>query len=101
MGGPPHAQSGVVVVVVVPSVLKKWGGRRDLNPRQPDPQSGALTRLSYDHQQLATNVVFASAGVKRGPRRDPKSERRNQNEFRSPNSGVRILLVVVVRASSS
>jgi hypothetical protein len=21
-----------------------------LNPRQPDPQSGALTRLSYDHQ---------------------------------------------------
>ena len=30
-----------------------WGGRRDLNPRHPDPQSGALTRLSYDHQQCA------------------------------------------------
>src|SRR5262249_2945551 len=29
---------------------RRWGGRRDLNPRQPDPQSGALTRLSYDHQ---------------------------------------------------
>ena len=27
-----------------------WGGQRDLNPRQPDPQSGALTGLSYDHQ---------------------------------------------------
>lgn len=31
-------------------VWKHWGGRRDLNPRRPDPQSGALTRLSYDHQ---------------------------------------------------
>ncbi len=29
---------------------EEWGGRRDLNPRQPDPQSGALTKLSYDHQ---------------------------------------------------
>ena len=29
--------------------LRRWGGRRDLNPRQPDPQSGALTKLSYDH----------------------------------------------------
>jgi hypothetical protein len=29
---------------------KGWGGQRDLNPRQPDPQSGALTRLSYGHQ---------------------------------------------------
>ena len=28
----------------------KWGGRRDSNPQQPEPQSGALP-LSYDHQQ--------------------------------------------------
>ena len=25
----------------------KWGEQRDLNPRPPDPQSGALTGLSY------------------------------------------------------
>ena len=64
MGGPPHSQSGVVVVVVVPSVLKKWGGRRDLNPRQPDPQSGALTRLSYDHQQAGFKLDFTRRFVK-------------------------------------
>src|SRR6185295_17701505 len=34
-----------------------WGGRRDLNPRQPDPQSGALTRLSYDHQPCGETKV--------------------------------------------
>ena len=34
---------------------EEWGGRRDLNPRQPDPQSGALTRLSYDHQDRLTS----------------------------------------------
>src|ERR1041384_4396184 len=27
----------------------KWGGRRDLNPQQPVPQTGALTGLSYAH----------------------------------------------------
>ena len=42
---------------------KSWGGRRDLNPRQPDPQSGALTRLSYGHQP-ADNLVFRSTVVK-------------------------------------
>ena len=41
-----------------------WGGRRDLNPRQPDPQSGALTRLSYDHHQQDTNLIFAMSAVK-------------------------------------
>src|SRR5437867_5662459 len=35
-------------------VSAKWGGRRDLNPRQPDPQSGALTRLSYGHHNRRT-----------------------------------------------
>jgi site-specific DNA recombinase len=27
------------------------GARRDLNPQQPEPQSGALTRLSYGHRR--------------------------------------------------
>jgi hypothetical protein len=35
-----------------------------LNPRQPDPQSGALTKLSYSHQPVAANVVFLSPAVK-------------------------------------
>src|SRR5882724_12033909 len=42
----------------------KWGGRRDLNPRQPDPQSGALTRLSYDHQPTRVKLIFFSHSVK-------------------------------------
>src|SRR5947209_17171176 len=29
-----------------------WGGRRDSNPQQPEPQSGALP-LSYDHHNLS------------------------------------------------
>src|SRR6266478_6631057 len=40
------------------------GGRRDLNPRQPDPQSGALTRLSYDHQPTRARLIFFSHSVK-------------------------------------
>jgi hypothetical protein len=44
-------------------VLGQWGGRRDLNPRQPDPQSGALTKLSYGHRPSA-NVGFHAPGVK-------------------------------------
>ncbi len=43
---------------------EEWGGRRDLNPRQPDPQSGALTRLSYDHQLAGHKLIFAAARVK-------------------------------------
>ena len=42
----------------------QWGGRRDLNPRQPDPQSGALTRLSYDHHSSVGKLGFARAKVK-------------------------------------
>ena len=30
-----------------------WGGRRDLNPRPPGPQPGALTELSYGHRVSA------------------------------------------------
>ena len=45
--------------------VERWGGRRDLNPRQPDPQSGALTGLSYGHQPTAI-VVFGAACVKLG-----------------------------------
>lgn len=29
-----------------------WGGRRELNPQPQDPQSCALTRLSYAHHEL-------------------------------------------------
>ena len=47
--------------------LELWGGRRDLNPRQPDPQSGALTRLSYGHQP-ADILSFGAPPVKLAPR---------------------------------
>jgi hypothetical protein len=42
--------------------LKWWGGRRDLNPRQLDPQSRALTGLSYGHQP-AHNLCAGAARV--------------------------------------
>jgi len=45
------------------SADESWGGQRDLNPRQPDPQSGALTRLSYDHRPVH-KLVFRAARVK-------------------------------------
>src|SRR5207253_6391531 len=35
------------------------GGRRDLNPQQPEPQSGALP-LSYDHHVKAGNERSAT-----------------------------------------
>ena len=48
----------------------KWGGRRDLNPRQPDPQSGALTRLSYDHHSdRRAQYAVGSSGSSLGWRR--------------------------------
>ena len=31
------------------SIRKKWGGRRDSNPRPSEPQSDILTRLNYAH----------------------------------------------------
>ena len=45
-----------------------WGGRRDLNPQQPEPQSGALP-LSYDHHRwhgnrsLKFESFFANKGL--------------------------------------
>src|SRR6185437_4734454 len=41
-----------------------WGGRRDSNPQQPEPQSGALP-LSYGHQP-ANTLDFPRACVKFG-----------------------------------
>jgi hypothetical protein len=37
------------------------GGRRDLNPQQPEPQSGALP-LSYDHHANGEKESSASSG---------------------------------------
>jgi hypothetical protein len=47
---------------------KKWGGRRDSNPQQPEPQSGALP-LSYGHHHWRENKIlkfesfFANKGL--------------------------------------
>jgi hypothetical protein len=45
---------------------RRWGGRRDLNPRQPDSQSGALTKLSYDHHNRFVTLCFRGRPVKFG-----------------------------------
>ena len=37
----PESKSGALPTWLYPQ-NKKWGGRRDSNPRQPEPQSGAL-----------------------------------------------------------
>jgi hypothetical protein len=41
--------------------IKKWSGWRDLNPRSPDPQSGALAGLGHtptqDEADLFGNVI--------------------------------------------
>jgi hypothetical protein len=54
---------------------RKWGGRRDLNPQQPEPQSGALP-LSYDHHlfqraQSYRNLEFSQADF--GSRIEPQT----------------------------
>ncbi len=41
--------------------LSLRGGRRDLNPQQPEPQSGALP-LSYDHHANGEKESSASSG---------------------------------------
>ena len=40
-----------------------WGGRRELNPQPQDPQSCALTKLSYAHREpkALAAVVWMSA----------------------------------------
>ena len=48
-----------------------WGGQRDSNPQQPEPQSGALP-LSYGHRRAATLIFsrpIAKAKQRSGPRR--------------------------------
>ena len=42
--------TGSVGFITLPAgnILQKWGGLRDSNPQQPEPQSGALP-LSYGH----------------------------------------------------
>ncbi len=37
-----------------------WGDRGDLNPRPPGPQPGALTGLSYGHQDSESLIAFES-----------------------------------------
>jgi hypothetical protein len=41
----------------------KWGGRRDSNPQQPEPQSGALP-LSYGHQLSGLDFRFGRTDCK-------------------------------------
>ncbi len=43
---------------------EKWGERRELNPQPLDPQSSALTRLSYAHQEDAKRkaIIGHSSG---------------------------------------
>src|SRR5436189_3467846 len=36
----------------IDNLKSMWGGRRDSNPQQPEPQSGALP-LSYGHHNLS------------------------------------------------
>lgn len=50
-----------------PKEAARPGGRRDSNPQQPEPQSGALP-LSYDHrlwqrQSLKSQCLFANKGL--------------------------------------
>jgi hypothetical protein len=42
------------------SAEPRWGGRRDLNPQQPEPQSGALP-LSYDHHSDTGKEISSSS----------------------------------------
>ena len=44
-----HEQEGLLRVGAWHLGFAGWGGRRDSNPQQPEPQSGALP-LSYDHR---------------------------------------------------
>ena len=56
-----------------PENKKSWGGRRDSNPQQPEPQSGALP-LSYDHHNLSeTDLRFPIALCKQRARLFPRT----------------------------
>src|SRR6184192_3395196 len=55
----------------------KWGGQRDSNPQQPEPQSGALP-LSYDHQLtqiLGLRFAIAKAKLRAGLAEPSRIER--------------------------
>jgi hypothetical protein len=50
-----------------PAAQPRAGDRRDSNPQQPEPQSGALP-LSYGHQQEGQHSSFSNALCKRETR---------------------------------
>src|SRR2546423_2643801 len=53
----------------LPAAEPRAGDRRDSNPQQPEPQSGALP-LSYGHQQRVSILVFRAAFANGKPARD-------------------------------
>jgi hypothetical protein len=59
------ASNAIRVFAVFSGLPRKYlslrGGRRDLNPQQPEPQSGALP-LSYDHHANGEKESSASSG---------------------------------------
>jgi hypothetical protein len=71
---------------------REWGGRRDLNPRQPDPQSGALTGLSYGHHtgQHTSFRARESQACARTKGTDHRAQRREQGTL-SPSPGRRTM----------
>jgi hypothetical protein len=55
---------------------RKWGGRRDLNPRQPEPQSGALpTELRPPRPASSVRLPTASTVESADESREPKDEK--------------------------
>src|SRR2546423_4019916 len=53
----------------LPAAEPPAGDRRDSNPQQPEPQSGALP-LSYGHQQRVSILVFRTPFANGKPARD-------------------------------
>ncbi len=65
--------------------LFSWGGRGDLNPRPPEPQSGALTKLSYGHHVCRSDYI-ARVGTRSSYR--VRNAARRQS-VRAPGSSAR------------
>src|ERR1022692_186810 len=56
-------------------LLRKWGGRRDLNPRQPEPQSGALpTELRPPHGDVFQYSTPPGGSLEHGRARKKRTE---------------------------
>ena len=55
-------------------IRKKWGGRRDSNPRPSEPQSDILTRLNYAHHINFSDELPPHTHALAG--RSPPAERR-------------------------